>query len=559
MEIDGMRSRCSFFEVGRPPRACASSVLVLVLALQCALKWGCTHNSAPEPPRAQAAEDDPAPPAKAVEPATEPQAPPAPAAEPAPKPAQETASVPDDAIVYAELSNKFQRIPTDSKDAKIPRAEWQRRVEELLPRCHAYLEQYRTGANVPEVCAMTAKLLTMYNQHREKLPVEAWRVGDAGAYFLMVDGIIARGLASNPTPEVRISLEKGRGEVYYFSKQLERARDHYRRLVDEFPGDGGRDTSWMAYLRVLKELGQEANVVASATEFLAAYPRSEYLPDVVGLLANTHLQTGAMGASRAVWDRYAAVLKDGAEGRPVDIAGEKYMFPARTRNDFGAQAEQVDFWRGFIAWVEGEIESARGHYDACIAYLEQRQVAGTITKPGEVFLQRATRERSFLEQQQGRPGADLTGLEWAGPTSIDVAAARAKGQVVALLFAGQDWTRSRPIAHLLETYHQQSDALGIRCAWVANPKGKRDLPQQKLSLEATKKEIGIAFPAGFDAGDRYPIFSAYNCAVGGGTLVLLDRSGNCAWYKMDPRGPDLVVAGFVIDRLLAEPTPSGAK
>ncbi len=476
---------------------------------------------------------------------------------PAGTPAASSAA--SEAELFATLSNQFRRIPKDSKDSKISRDEWQRRVEQILPLCHDYLERFPEGANVPEVCCMTAKLLVIYNSHREKLPVVEWRVADAAAYFRMVDDLIARGLARNPSPKVRLDLEKVRGEGYYFGKQYERAAEHYGRLLAEHPADEERDKSWMSRLTVLKDLGRSSEILESAAAFLGAHPRSEYLPHVLGLVADTQMQLGNLSGASAVWEKYGDLLKRAADGEAVPIGpgGEDYTFPPRTKHDFGAQAEQSDFWLGYMAWVEGRIDAARKHYEASIAYLDARTAAKSVTDVGKVFAQRVRREYGFLELVQGKPGAELDGLDWATEEFLDMRAERERGSVVALLFAGQEWPRSRPIVELLSDTRRDQRDLRFGCAWIVNPRGTRDLPQQRSTVQAALKELEADLPAGFDVGDKMPIFERYHCAVGGGTLVVLDREGRCAWYKMDPTARDLLVARLVIDRLLAEPVPAG--
>ena len=69
--------------------------------------------------------------------------------------------------------------------------------------------------------------------------------------------------------------------------------------------------------------------------------------------------------------------------------------------------------------------------------------------------------------------------------------------------------------------------------------------------------MGLAFHVGMEMDREYANYKSYNSAVGGGTLVAIDRAGNLSWYKMDPTFRDESIISIVARRLLE--SDSGSK
>ncbi len=53
-----------------------------------------------------------------------------------------------------------------------------------------------------------------------------------------------------------------------------------------------------------------------------------------------------------------------------------------------------------------------------------------------------------------------------------------------------------------------------------------------------------------DLDPEAPVLARYNVMRGTSTLVVIDRQGKVAWYKMDPTYRDFKLARKVLTRLL---------
>ncbi len=83
-------------------------------------------------------------------------------------------------------------------------------------------------------------------------------------------------------------------------------------------------------------------------------------------------------------------------------------------------------------------------------------------------------------------------------------------------------------------------------------KGKTSVAgEQGEQMAAEARELGIDCPLGLDpdASGR-SIFRDFGVTVGSATLVILDRSGNYAWFQQDPWQRDERFSPAILERIM---------
>ena len=455
-----------------------------------------------------------------------------------------------------EIYTMFSRIPQDTKSGRKEDYDKVRMwVDTTLRRSADYLDKYPAGDNRVQVLYAAARLLTMNYKRRETMPVAAWVKPDISAYFTNVREMIAEGMKLSKDESQLLKFKKCLGQVNYHAMDHVAAGKIYEEIIRDYPTDPDADWSWMALINVRDKVRDYAGTVKLAREFKKRFPTSPFIPHIIGILGKSLTQLGEIELAAHLWESNLDLIQTAADGKPVKVkVGEEekeHRFPTHVTNDFLFYLDQVNFNIGFCYYIQGKAEQAELWLQRAVDDLSSRQ---RMSQAGKVFLGRAQRVLSSLKTLQGKPAPRLDlDQGWLDGEFLDLAAER--GNVTVLYFATYGGARYSDFAKLIEEYHGNEWENGFRAAWISIPKGRNDIPGQFEKLRAQRDSLGLTYPIGFDMSEGWLTYRAYNCAVGGGTVVVLDRAGKVAWYKMDPTFRDLDLARRVFDRLLSEAAP----
>jgi hypothetical protein len=261
------------------------------------------------------------------------------------------------------------------------------------------------------------------------------------------------------------------------------------------------------------------------------------------------MESGRMVEALGWWKTIEDVIHSAATGKPVVLNGEPVELTAKCRKDFQRYHEEVNFSIGFISFVLGELSGAEASFRDELDLLKKRQEANAITNVGQVYISRTEKVYESLVRLAGKPAPVLDlGDGWVSNVSLDPL--QEQGNVILLLFAPYNNSRYTKTLENLQRLYTAHWHEGLRMAWIAIPKGKSDLPGQVGKIATEAASLNLAFPVGVELEADYLNYRTYNCSVGGGTLVAIDREGNVAWYKMDPTFRDDSIIAFVVRRLL---------
>ncbi|MFQ5654947.1 MAG: hypothetical protein ACE5GW_09480, partial [Planctomycetota bacterium] len=434
----------------------------------------------------------------------------------------------------------------------------------ILSHCEIYGTRFEKGEHRAQVLLRFARLLVInntrffvdkgkeYHEDTGIRPSAELRANWRARYFQRVHTIIDEAVALKPPRADLAELNKLKGQCYWFSQMYPEAIAQYRKTLKEFPEDKEKDVTLCALINAHLRKGEYDEVARLSDEFLRQFPRSDLAPHAYGLKGKALTEGGKTSQALSFWRGCEETVRQAALGIPVRIGEETYVYPQKVRRVFQSYLDQLYFHQAFLAYVQGDSASALKALDREIDHLNKQLEKNLLSQAGKVFLDRSQMVRETLTTLQGRPAPSLDlGDGWLDGVALDLPSE--KGNVIALLFAPYEsdrWDRFLPI---LQGVYEEKWPEGLRVGWIATPKGRRDLPLQVERLRASHDRIGLSFPVGFDLAKEWTVYRAYNAAVGGATLVIIDRRGNLAWYKMDPTHRDAQIMRRVIDRLLEEP------
>lgn len=454
------------------------------------------------------------------------------------------------------------RIPEDvRKPVGMTLRELQDLTDQTLVRGEKYLLEYPQGEFRSEVIPVLCRLYLMnssrtfidstrlYKERTGTSPDPAWIKVLRSNYFTRVLGHLEEALASTDEGEIDCKLVRLKADTFWHSQQYSRAIAQYRLLVKSCSSVGDLDVVRCALLNSQLRAHDHAGAVSTADSFLANHSDSELLPHVLHLRGKALMEAGRLLDALAWWKSIEDVIHAAAKGAPVVLGGEPVPISAKTRADFQRYHEEINFTLGFIEFALGEYRSAEQSFREEKELLLERQSENLITNVGQVYVNRTDRVYDSLVRLAGKPSPPLDlGDGWIADVSLDPI--QEQGNVVLLLFAPYENVRYRDVLKKLQELYNAHWHEGLRVAWIALPKGQNDLPGQLAKLTRDASQKGLAFPVGLELDRDYSNYRAYNCAVGGGTLVAIDRSGNFCWYKMDPTFRDDSIISVVARRLL---------
>lgn len=477
----------------------------------------------------------------------------------------------DGDVAQQKLTEKEAAMQIISVEARIPEdvrkpvgmtlRELQDLTDQTLARGEKYLLEYPQGEFRSEVIPVLCRLYLMnssrtfidstrlYKERTGTSPDPAWIKVLRSNYFTRVLGHLEEALASTDEGEINCKLVRLKADTFWHSQQYSRAIAQYRLLVKSCSSVGDLDVVRCALLNSQLRDHDHSGAVSTADAFLENHSDSELLPHVLHLRGKALMEAGRLLDALAWWKSIEDVIHDAAMGAPVVLGGSPVPISAKTRADFQRYHEEINFTLGFIEFALGEYRSAEQSFREEKELLLERQSENLITNVGQVYINRTDRVYDSLVRLAGKPSPPLDlGDGWIADVSLDPI--QEQGNVVLLLFAPYENVRYRDVLKKLQELYNAHWHEGLRVAWIALPKGQNDLPGQLAKLTRDASQKGLAFPVGLELDRDYSNYRAYNCAVGGGTLVAIDRSGNFCWYKMDPTFRDDSIISVVARRLL---------
>ncbi|MEE2857685.1 MAG: hypothetical protein VX949_09870 [Planctomycetota bacterium] len=484
----------------------------------------------------------------------------------APEAASQDDDVPKPKLTEQEAAMQIisveARIPEDvRKPVGMTLRELQDLTDQTLIRGEKYLQDFPEGDSRSQVIPILCRLYLMnssrtfidatrlYKERTGTSPDPSWIKVLRANYFTRILGHLEEALAGIDEGESDCKLVRLKADTFWHSQQYSRAIAQYRLLVERCSSMGDLDVVRCALLNSQLRDHDHSGAVSTADSFLANHSDSELLPHVLHLRGKALMEAGRLLDALAWWKSIEDVIHAAATGAAVVLGGETVPISAKTRADFQRYHEEINFTLGFIEFALGEYRSAEQSFREEKDLLLARQSENLITNVGQVYINRTDRVYDSLVRLAGKPSPPLDlGDGWIANVSLDPI--QEQGNVVLLLFAPYENVRYRDVLKKLQELYNAHWHEGLRVAWVAIPKGQNDLPGQMAKLAHDASSKGLAFPVGMELDKDYSNYRAYNCAVGGGTLVAIDRKGNFCWYKMDPTFRDDSIISVVARRLL---------
>ncbi len=397
----------------------------------------------------------------------------------------------------------------------------------------------------------------LYKERNGKDPESSWIQVLRRNYFARIQAHLKEAISAIPEGEaINCRLVRLKADSFWHSQQYAKAIGQYRILIDQCGSLEDLDVVRCALLNSQLRDHDHSGAVSTADSFLAHHLESELLPHVLHLRGKALLEAGRLLDALHWWRSVEDVIHSAAEGRPVVLGGKPVKLSVKTRGDFQRYHEEINFTLGFIEFAMGDYLAAEQSFREEQELLITRQGENRITNVGQVYINRTERVYDTLVRLVGKPAPSLDlGDGWISNVSLDPI--QEQGNVVLLLFAPYNNARYRDTINNLQQLYVTHWHEGLRVGWVAIPKGRNDLSGQLDSLTVEAGSMGLAFPVGMEMDKGYGNYKAYNAAVGGGTLVAIDRAGNLSWYKMDPTFRDESIISIVARRLLE--SDSGSK
>ncbi len=471
----------------------------------------------------------------------------------------------DEKEIALKIISVEARIPEDvRKPVGMTLKELQELTDETLIEGEKYLSDFPEGTYRQQVITVLCRLYLMnsnrtfidssrlFKERNGRDPSSAWIQTLRSNYFSRILGHLEEAMAiALPEGEVDCKLVRLKGDTYWHSQQYAKAISQYRLVVDRCASIDQIDVVRCALLNSQLRDHDHSGAVATADTFLKHHLDSPLFPHVIHLRGKALLEAGRMRDALTWWKSVEDLIHNAATGEPVLYNGEPVNLSVKTRQDFQRYHEEINFTLGFIEFAMGEYEAAEQSLREEQELLLQRQTDNQITNVGQVYINRTERVYDTLVRLAGKRAPDLDlGDGWIADVSIDPL--QEQGNVILLLFAPYENVRYKDTLENLQELYTSHWHEGLRVAWITIPKGRNDLAGQlqKLTKDASSK--GLAFPVGMELNENYDSYKAYNCAVGGGTLVAIDRQGNVSWYKMDPTFRDDSIISIVARRLLEQ-------
>ncbi len=435
-------------------------------------------------------------------------------------------------------------------------------VDETLSLGELYLTRFPEGKTRKEVLPAVARLWVVNNTRYFVALSQKYRENDPNnqsmpkermaeirrLYWGKVAGIIAEALQLNTEGETHEEMLRLQGQSSWFANNFDDAIVAYKKLIEQYPDSPKASEDLLALLNSHISARKHEIAVRLADRFLQTYPRDDLVPHVYQLKAKALLEAGRAREALAWWLSIGDTLSRAAAGQPVEINGEPYVWQKSAREAFQRYLDERRFMIGFLQGWLGDFEDARNSFANALEALNDIQDKGTLDPRSQVFQSRTDRVLQAYLSLVGEIMPELTIDTWLDDVPLDPKAE--EGNVVVLLFAPYENARYEEFQQILQRLYQDHWHEGLRVGWIADPKGFSKFPDQVERINRHRNRLALTYPIGLETERDWPTFRRCLASVGGGSLLVVDRSGRVVWYKMDPTFRDENLIGGLVTRLL---------
>ena len=231
---------------------------------------------------------------------------------------------------------------------------------------------------------------------------------------------------------------------------------------------------------------------------------------------------------------------------------ETTSFTDRERQSIESLVVFHGFRRGYAQFAMGDMEEARKSFGQHIESVNAKEAKLTRSGQGlppawKIYRDRSMSNLAFLDELAERPAPhDLDlGSSWV---SKGRSLPESRGQVSALLFRRVGDERSAPF---LEEVHQICAAdPTLDMSTVAFIRSEATIAQEFDEMRQELQELGYEGAAGFDPDfANKTAFRSFHAMIGSATFVIVDATGNLAWFQQDPRRQDVNFAKSILKRI----------
>ncbi|MEE8142424.1 MAG: hypothetical protein V3T77_04935 [Planctomycetota bacterium] len=456
----------------------------------------------------------------------------------------------------------FNRLPANLGGASIPVEELHHRVDESLKHGRAYLKEYPSGAHRLEILSAMAYLITA-NYKREMIDrsedykqstsvsappslTQEWQREYLGEALHFIE----QAMALDPPSDKRLVLLNTKGQTLFWGKRYADAVETYSEIQKRFPDDPKATETHLSLIVCLIRKLDYDGAIRESDRFLAKHMDSDEVPHVLRYKSKAMRENGDAQGALELWRRYGDFISRAAAGKPVDTPQGKVTYSIEAQKNFRDYMDRFEFERAFLEYAVGNSDRAQQLFTGELESLQVRDGTGQLSQTSRVFLIRVQRLVDTLNILQGKDAPPLElGNGWLHQ-DLTLEPSQHKGQVLALYFAPYGYKRGYEFAQELQRIYTEQWGDGLRAVWISFTKGSQDVEAQLANARVEAKKLGLTYAAGMDLDPEAPVLARYNVMRGTSTLVVIDRQGKVAWYKMDPTYRDFKLARKVLTRLL---------
>jgi tetratricopeptide (TPR) repeat protein len=384
---------------------------------------------------------------------------------------------------------------------------------------------------------------------RSMTPEEA--KAQRSAYWDRVIALISEALEGDQEPGPgNEALLATKGQAAWFAQLYGRAIETYELLLGRYPESDRRSEYLLAFLNAHLSARDYGTAVKLCDQFLAEFPRNDLAPHVYQLKAKGLLEAGRAQSVLDWWIECLPTLEAAAQGRAIEVGDGSFTFSGEPRKAFRRYADEGYFMLGFLRGYLGDLEGARVAFEDALVKLNELQEQGKLDPRSQVFRGRTDKVNIAYLTLVGEESPQFDLGEWIDGVPHDTASEN--GNVQILAFLPYENPRYYDFLQFLQQLYTQHWTDGLRVTWVADPKGFNDTSSQVGRVATQRTNLGLGYPTGLETQRGWPNFQKFQASVGGGTLIVVDRSGKVVWYKMDPTYRDENLVKGIVGKLLAE-------
>lgn len=486
-----------------------------------------------------------------------------------------TADGADEAEIAAKILELSARVPENVRQpGNMTMPELHALVDEILTLGEDYLRRFPEGASRKDVIPPVARLWVVnntryfvgysreYEEQTNQRADHAHMAEVRAQYFERVFALLDEGLRFHPEKgPVNQELLRLLGQASQFGQEYEQSIEAFETLLQRYPEDPRAAENLLALLSVTLSARRYEEATTIADRFLAKYPMDELASHVYQLKAKGLMEGGEIRRCLDWWLESGEIMQKAAAGTPVTIDGEEHVWSPEAQQAFQRYLDERWFMIGYLQGALGDLASARESLEKALLELLEAQKKGTMGQRSQVFLSRTDKVHSAYLNFVGKPVPEMTIDRWLDDVGYDPQ--QEIGQVQLMLFVPFENPRYTEMLQIAQRLYRDRWSDGLRVVRICGPKGISDLDGSMARVAAERKTLGLSFPIGIDVDplsktDKWPTHARFNASSAGGTMVVVDRAGDVAWFKLDPTWRDEKVLGKVLDRLLAEPAPENS-